>query len=130
MDYFSDTLGMVGWILDAVGVVVVFVGALVSSLRYLKNLSDGLPSPYRLFRQDLSRSILLSLEFLVAGDIIRTVVVDPTLERVAALGGIVLIRTFLSFSLQLEIDGRWPWQSGSSPPPPPSAPASQEQPVR
>jgi uncharacterized membrane protein len=50
------------------------------------------------------------LEFLVAGDIIRTVVVAPTMENVAVLGLLVLIRTFLSFSMQLEIDGRWPWQ--------------------
>jgi len=55
-------------------------------------------------------AILLGLEFLVAGDIIRTVVVAPTLENVLILGLVVLIRTFLSFSLQLEIDGRWPWQ--------------------
>jgi hypothetical protein len=56
------------------------------------------------------RSILLGLEFLVAADIIRTVAVQPSLENVAVLGLIVLIRTFLSFSLEVEIDGRWPWR--------------------
>jgi hypothetical protein len=56
------------------------------------------------------RSILLGLEFLVAADIIRTVAVQPSLENVTVLGLIVLIRTFLSFSLEVEIDGRWPWR--------------------
>jgi uncharacterized membrane protein len=62
------------------------------------------------FRTDLGRSILLGLEFLVAADIIATVALKPTLESLAVLAGIVLIRTFLSFSLEVEIEGRWPWQ--------------------
>src|SRR5579885_3830497 len=65
-------------------------------------------SPYRTYRQDVGRAILLGLEFLVAGDIIRTVVVAPTLQNVVVLGIIVLIRTFLSLSLQLEIEGKLP----------------------
>jgi uncharacterized membrane protein len=65
---------------------------------------------YSLYRQDAGRAILLGLEFLIAGDIIRTVVVAPTLQNVLVLGMIVLIRTFLSLSLQLEIDGKLPWQ--------------------
>jgi uncharacterized membrane protein len=64
---------------------------------------------YRRFRQDLGRGILLGLEFLVAADIIRTVAVAPTLENVLVLGLIVLIRTFLSIALQVEIDGVLPW---------------------
>ena len=69
---------------------------------------------YRLFRQQLGRSILLGLELLVAADIIRTVAVTPTLSSVSVLALIVLIRTFLSFSLELEITGRWPWQKAPS----------------
>lgn len=65
---------------------------------------------YRPYRQFLGRSILLGLELLVAADIIRTVAVTPTLTSITVLAGIVLIRTFLSFSLELEITGRWPWQ--------------------
>jgi uncharacterized membrane protein len=65
---------------------------------------------YRPYRQFLGRSILLGLELLVAADIIRTVAITPTLESVTVLAVIVLIRTFLSFSLELEITGRWPWQ--------------------
>ena len=64
---------------------------------------------YSLYRQDVGRAILLGLEFLIAGDIIRTVVVAPTLQNVLVLGVIVLIRTFLSLSLQLEIEGKLPW---------------------
>ena len=65
---------------------------------------------YRIVRTVFGRSILLGPEFLVAADIIRTVAVQPSLQNVAALGLIVLIRTFLSFSLEMEIDGRWPWR--------------------
>ena len=76
---------------------------------------------YRIVRTVFGRSILLGLEFLVAAAIIRTVAVQPSLQNVAVLGLIVLIRTFLSFSLEVEIDGRWPWrragleQAASSP---------------
>ncbi|WP_346763006.1 DUF1622 domain-containing protein [Arthrobacter sp. Soil736] len=72
-------------------------------------------SVYRSYRQLLGRSILLGLELLVAADIIRTVAVTPTFESVGVLAIIVLIRTFLSFSLELEITGRWPWQKEPSP---------------
>jgi uncharacterized membrane protein len=64
---------------------------------------------YRRLRQQLGRTILLGLELLVAADIIRTVAITPTVQSVVVLAGIVLIRTFLSFSLELEITGRWPW---------------------
>ena len=69
---------------------------------------------YLRYRQEIGRSILLGLEFLVAGDIIRTVVVAPTMENVKVLGVIVIIRTFLSISLQVELEGRWPWQTKRS----------------
>lgn len=68
---------------------------------------------YEEFRSTLGRSILLGLEFLVAADIVGTVAIEPTLQSLAVLAGIVLIRTFLSFSLEVEIDGRWPWQQAS-----------------
>ena len=65
---------------------------------------------YRVYRRQLGRSIILGLEFLIAGDIIRTVVVADTLANVAVLGLIILIRSFLSVTLFLEVEGRWPWQ--------------------
>jgi uncharacterized membrane protein len=76
------------------------------------------PASTRRFRQQLGRTILLALELLVVGNIIRTVAAEPTLTSVAILAIIVLIRTFLSFSLEVELTGRWPWQSGPASPPP------------
>lgn len=111
MAQFRQLMESLGIGIDAVGVLVVVIGALVATLRFLAASLQAQES-YRRYRQDLGRAILLGLEFLVAGDIIRTVVVDPTMENVTVLGMIVLIRTFLSTSLQLEIDGRWPWQRG------------------
>lgn len=67
-----------------------------------------------IFRKSLGRSILIGLELLVAGDIIRTVAVAPSLGNLLVLGGIVLIRTFLSISLEVEIEGKWPWRRGDS----------------
>jgi uncharacterized membrane protein len=65
---------------------------------------------YEELRQNLGRSILLGLEVLIVADIVRTIIVDPTIESVVVLGVIVLIRILLSFSLEVEIDGVWPWR--------------------
>jgi len=78
----------------------------------------------RRFRQQLGQTILLGLELLVAGDIVRTVAASPSLTSVAILAAIVLIRTFLSFSLEVEITGRWPWQKREI-----TAPLDQERPA-
>lgn len=108
---FRELMEVVGTSIDAVGVLVIVIGTIIATGRYLLDRQGVAVRSYRLFRQDLGRAILLGLEFMVAGDIIRTVVVAPTMENVAVLGVIVLIRTFLSMALQLEIEGRWPWQS-------------------
>lgn len=118
---FQHVIEEVGRYMDAAGVAVMVIGALVSlpmALRgYQPKRANGLApfSPYRSYRQLLGRSILLGLELLVAADIIRTVAVTPTFESVGVLAIIVLIRTFLSFSLELEITGRWPWQKEKEP---------------
>lgn len=111
IDVFREAVEQVGLVIDAGGVVVVVLGILVAVGRLLFRPAAGL-GRYRQFRQDLGRGILLGLEFLVAADIIRTVAVTPTLESVLVLGLIVIIRTFLSLALQLEVEGRLPWQSG------------------
>lgn len=96
---------------EMVGIAVILAGALWSGYSFARSLARAdAGSPYRALRSNLGRSILLGLELLVAADIINTVAVEPTLESVAVLAGIVAIRTFLSFSLELEIEGRWPWQ--------------------
>ncbi len=106
---FFEVIETVGKTIDGVGVAVIAVGALISAAGVIPRFKTG--SAYRVFREQLGRSILLGLEFLVAADIIRTVAVTPDARSVAVLGGIVLIRTFLSFSLQLEVTGYWPWQN-------------------
>ena len=68
---------------------------------------------YKALRRNLGRCILLGLEVLIVADIVRTIIVDSTLESVAVLAGIVIVRTFLSFSLEVELTGRWPWQQSS-----------------
>lgn len=109
MPTFKEAVEGVGLVVDAAGVVAIVLGLLIATVRYaMAGLRDD--GGYRRFRQDLGRGILLGLEFLVAADIIRTVAVVPTLQDVLVLGVIVLIRTFLSMALQVELEGRWPWQ--------------------
>ena len=109
---FTEFISIAGYTIEAVGVLVVVVGSCISSvvfIRTFRNLPEGIA--YRAYRRQLGRSIILGLEFLIAGDIIRTVVVADTLENVAILGLIILIRSFLSVTLHLEVEGRWPWQA-------------------
>ena len=99
--------------IEIVGTCIIVAGAFGALLLFLIGMvSKGANRPRLVadFRSSLGRSILLGLEFLVAADIINTVAIEPTLASLAVLAGIVLIRTFLSFSLEVEIDGRWPWQ--------------------
>jgi len=105
---------IVGTTMDGIGVFIVAGGALVATARLLVRRAQSTGNYYSLYRQDIGRAILLGLEFLIAGDLIRTVVVAPTVQNVLVLGLIVLIRTFLSLSLQLEIEGRLPWQHAPS----------------
>ena len=107
---FNEAVELAGKSIDAAGVAVLVVGAVVAAVRAAQRARTHQPGVYRRFRQQLGRSILLGLELLVAADIIRTVAVTPTLASVLVLALIVAIRTFLSFSLELEITGRWPWQ--------------------
>ena len=96
--------------IDAAGVVVIATGAAAAFVGGAVRLSRRESAVYLRFRQQLGRAILLGLELLVAGDIVRTVAASPSLTSVAILAVIVLIRTFLSFSLEVETTGRWPWQ--------------------
>ena len=110
MDTFQSTVEKVGMAVDAAGVLVIVGGILVASVRTLFFAAPHHLDRYTAYRQNLGRAILLGLELLVAGDIIRTVAVAPTLQNLSVLALIVVIRTFLSFSLELEVTGRWPWQ--------------------
>lgn len=107
----KGSMETVGNLVDAAGVAVIVIGLVVATGWFLVRIRGlGVLEAYTRYRRAVGRAILLGLELLVAGDIIRTVAVSPTLTSVAVLGGIVLIRTFLSMSLQLELEGRWPWQ--------------------
>jgi uncharacterized membrane protein len=107
---FKEIVSTIGICVDTVGVIVIVTGTVVATGRFFFKPQATPRATYQVLRHDLARSILLGLEFLIAGDIIRTVAVTPTLNSVAVLGLIVLVRTFLMIALHLEVEGRWPWQ--------------------
>src|SRR5215210_4669504 len=101
---------------EAVGVAIIVTGAVVASGMFLVGGFGGVgwPAAFRLYRANLGRAILLGLELLVAADIIGTVAVTPSFSNLGILAAIVLIRTFLSIALEVEIEGRWPWQRAAA----------------
>src|SRR5271169_1649497 len=99
--------------IQALAVVIIVVSIIFGSLRFLLQLSTRVTDPYRAYKQLLGRSLLLSLEFMVAADVIRTVLLDLTAKGLELLAALVVIRTFLSWSLVVEIKGQWPWQSAA-----------------
>ena len=112
IDQIHSYVDLIAKILELVGVVIIIGGIALSSWIFLR---EGLgPAHWRdayvRFRSNLGRGILLGLELLVGADIIATITAPLTFQSVALLGGVVLIRTFLSFSLETEIEGCWPWQ--------------------
>ena len=117
MDY-NHLIQRIGEVIDGIGVAVIVVGVVIAAGAAAIQFSRHETGTYRRFRQQLGQSILLGLELLVAGDIIHTVAGQPTLTSVAVLAIIVLIRTFLSFSLEVELTGRWPWQQNTAASPP------------
>lgn len=102
--------GSVGEVVELLGVLIIVLGIVYAFVvDILFNLHKS-HSRVGAFRSDIKKNMLLGLDFLVAGDIIRTVTVDPSLAGVATLGGLVIIRTLLVFTIHLEIEGHWPWQ--------------------
>lgn len=109
---FSDAMHLLTRVLEAAGVFVILTGVVFAAGRFFGRLND--PDAYQALRSTIGRAILLGLEILIAADIVNTVAIEPNLQNLAVLAGIVLIRTFLSFSLEVEIEGRWPWQRHSA----------------
>lgn len=105
-----------GKLLDAAGVVVILMGALLSTLAIIFTIfkQKGIHNTYRIYRHNLARSILIGLEFLVAGDIIRSVAGNLSIDSVVILAVIVVIRSLLGVEFEMEIEGRWPWQRASN----------------
>ena len=99
-------------VVEFTGVFVLLLGAVIATLAFARRLVGGvtMKDAYHALRADLGRAILLGLEFLVIADIIGTVAIEPTLQNLGVLAVIVAIRTLLSFALELEVSGRWPWQ--------------------
>jgi len=114
---FKNTVDVISRVIDGAGVVVVVVGLLLATGAFVlaQRDRDQRPLAYRLYRQQVGKAILLGLEFLVAADIIRTVAVAPSFRGVGVLAVVVAVRTFLSFALGVELEGRWPWQSRPTP---------------
>lgn len=110
MELIKFYIAYVARIIEGMGVLIIAVGAALALIRFAFPFQEAKFRSYKMLRQDLGKAILLGLEILVAADIISTVVTEPTLTRVLTLGLIVLIRTFLSLSLQVELEGRFPWQ--------------------
>jgi uncharacterized membrane protein len=110
-EWFPSALKLMTRAIEIAGIAIIVLGLLGASIAVVWQVLQGRSGSeaFGLYRSNLGRAILLGLEFLVAADIISTVAIEPTLQSLLILGGIVLIRTFLSFSLEVEIEGRWPW---------------------
>lgn len=107
-----EIIGYSTIVLEASGLAVIMMGAIVSSLVFLLRLRRaGFEACYRAYRANLGRAILIGLELLIAADILHSLLIDPTFKGLTVLAGIIVIRTFLSFSLEVEINGHWPWES-------------------
>ena len=113
---YGRTVELLGKIIEGAGIAVIVLGIVVATVMFLwRSRNERGHDEYHRYRTGVGRAVLLGLEFLVAGDIIRTVAVSPTFTSVGLLAAIVAIRTFLSFSLEVELEGRWPWQRVSRP---------------
>jgi uncharacterized membrane protein len=108
---YDDVIAAVVKVVEALGAAIMVVGGLYALVVFVVAIAGEATrdSAYRKLRERLGRVILLGLEVLIVGDIVRTIVVDPTIESVGVLGMIVIIRIVLSFALEVEIDGTWPW---------------------
>jgi uncharacterized membrane protein len=104
-EWVSDVVDVV----EGVGAAIMVVGGLGAFVQFARQTLGGAEHAYTQLRRTLGRVILLGLEVLIIADIIRTIIVDQTLESVGVLAIIVVIRILLSFSLDVEIDGAWPW---------------------
>ncbi len=111
----EEVLELIGVGFDILGVVIICVGTALALVRSgalaIRSHNNNESSPYRRLKIDIGLALLLGLEVLVAADIIKTVAIEPNLDSLSVLGLLVIIRTFLSWTLVLEIEGRWPWQS-------------------
>lgn len=97
--------------IEALAVTVIVLAISFGTLRFLMHIQRQKTGAYEGYKIFLGKALLLGLEFLVAADIIRTVALEPTMPNVLMLGVLVIVRTFLSWALVVEMDGRWPWNA-------------------
>ena len=112
---YEQTISDVVKVVEAAGAGIMVLGGLGALVLFARDVlrSGTGAGPYVTLRRNLGRCILLGLEVLIVADIVRTIIVDTTFESVAVLGVIVAIRIVLSFSLEVEMDGVWPWRRGA-----------------
>jgi uncharacterized membrane protein len=113
-DLLHSYLDAIARLLEVMGASAILLGAAFAVFEAVRNGArhrDG-QKAFDLFRTRLAKSILIGVEFLIAADIVGTIIIEPSLESLGVLAMIVLVRTFLSFTLEVEIEGRWPWQRG------------------
>jgi uncharacterized membrane protein len=118
----NDSVGVEGFLhgvmegsalgIEVLAVAVIVIAIVFGTSRFLLRVSRHRVDAYQSYKTHLVKALLLGLEFLVAADIVRTVALEATLNNVAVLAALVVVRTFLSWSLVVEMDGRWPWQTG------------------
>jgi len=124
---FDQAIKWVAVGIEVLAITIIVLGAIVTTAHFLTRLlkAGDFDESYRRFRSNFGKAILLGLEFLIASDIVGTVAVGPTFQDLGVLALLVVIRTFLSFALELEITGRWPGrrpEAGESPPEKPDRP--------
>ena len=109
---FDQAIKWVAVGIESIAIGIIVLGAIITTITFIwRVIQEGsLEDCYRRFRSDFGKAVLLGLEFLIASEIVGTVAVGPTYQDLGVLALLVVIRTFLSFALELEITGRWPWQ--------------------
>ncbi len=113
---FDQSIKWVAVGIESIAIGIIVLGAIITTIFFIYRIirKGSLEDCYRRFRSDFGKAILLGLEFLIASDIVGTVAVGPTFQDLGVLALLVIIRTFLSFSLEVEITGRWPWQKSTN----------------
>jgi uncharacterized membrane protein len=114
MELFKSTISLIGYGIESVGVLIIAMGTVRAFRQSVAALpTAGRDEVFKRFQHDFAQVTLVGMDFLIAGDIIRTVVVAHTIESIVSLALLVAIRTALTFTLHLELEGRWPWQQCS-----------------
>ena len=113
-DNVKELIEITALVIEIIGILVLVIGTFLAMGRYAFKLQGDNFRSFQKIREEIGRSILLGLEILIAADIIATVVYDAQMEQILKLGLIILIRTFLSLTLEIEIEGKWPWKQEKS----------------